>query len=84
MGKLWRVDKALEDSEGLRWIRERLDAYDWAKVDLITVRCGRSERHAFRGVCRSPSKGHGYRTRAKGPTGTHRATAARTPRSSRA
>jgi hypothetical protein len=28
MGKLWRVDKALEDSEGLRWVRERLAAYD--------------------------------------------------------
>ena len=21
MGKLWRVDKVLEDSEGLRWVR---------------------------------------------------------------
>jgi hypothetical protein len=59
MGKLWRVDKALEDSEGLRWIRERLGAYDWSKVDWITLCRGRSERHAFRGVCRSPSKGHG-------------------------
>ena len=61
MGKLWRVDKALEDSEGLRWIRERLGAYDWSKVDWITVRRGRSERYAFRGVCRSPWKGCGYR-----------------------
>ena len=59
MSKLWRVDKALEDSEGLRWVREWLEAYDWAKVDWITMRRGRSERYAFRGVCRSPSKGHG-------------------------
>ena len=42
MGKLWRVDKALEDSEGLRWVRERLGTYDWAKVDWITVRRGRT------------------------------------------
>jgi hypothetical protein len=61
MGKLWRVDKALENSEGLGWVRERLGAYDWAKVDWITVRRGRSERYAFRGACRSPSKGRGYR-----------------------
>ena len=61
MGKLWRVDETLENSEGLRWIRERLGAYAWAKVDWITVRRGRSERYAFRGVCKSPSKGSGYR-----------------------
>ena len=61
MGKLWRVDKALEDSEGLRWVRERLGTYDWAKVDWITVRRGRSERYAFRGVCRSPWEDRGYR-----------------------
>ena len=61
MGKLWRVDKALEDSEGLRWVRERLGAYDWAKVDWITVRRGRSERYAFRGVCRSSWEERGYR-----------------------
>ena len=61
MGKLWRVDKALEGSEGLGWVRERLGAYDWSKVDWITVRRGRSERYAFQGVCRSPSKGRGYR-----------------------
>lgn len=60
-GKLWRVDKALENSEGLRWARERLGAYDWSKVDWITVRRGRSERYAFRGVCKSPHKGRGYR-----------------------
>jgi hypothetical protein len=59
MGKLWRVDKALADSEGLGWVREWLDAYDWSKVDWITVRRGVSERFAFRGVCRSPSKGRG-------------------------
>lgn len=35
--------------------------YDWSKVDWITVRRGRSERYAFRGVCKSPSKGRGYR-----------------------
>jgi hypothetical protein len=34
-------------------------AYDWSKVDWITVRRERSERHAFRGVCRSPREGHG-------------------------
>ena len=59
MGKLWQVDEALEDSEGLGWVRERLGAYDWYKVDWITVRRGRSERYAFRGVCRSPRKGYG-------------------------
>ena len=58
MGKLWRVDEALEDSEGLRWVRERLGDYDWSKVDWITVRRGRSERYALRGVCKAPSKGH--------------------------
>jgi hypothetical protein len=61
MSKLWRVDKALEYSEGLRWVRGQLEAYDWSKVDWITVRRGRSERYAFRGVCKSPWKGHGYR-----------------------
>ena len=61
MAKLWRVEKALEASGGLGWIRERLGAYDWSKVDWITMRRGRSERYAFRGVCRSPFKGHGYR-----------------------
>jgi hypothetical protein len=60
VGKLWRVDKALEDSEGLGWVRERLGSYDWSKVDWITVRRGRSERYAFRGVCKkSPREGHG-------------------------
>jgi hypothetical protein len=62
IGKLWRVDKTLENAQGLRWVRERLRDYDWSKVDWITVRRGRSERYAFRGVCRSPSKGRsGYR-----------------------
>ena len=42
----------------MSWIRERLAAYDWSKVDWITVRRGRSERYAFRGVCKAPSKGH--------------------------
>ena len=55
MGKTWRVDKTLEGCEGLRWVREWLEAYDWSKIDWITVRRGRSERLAFRGVCRSPS-----------------------------
>ena len=58
---MWRVEKALEYSEGLRWVRERLGPYDWSKVDWITVRRGRSERYAFRGVCKSPSKERGYR-----------------------
>lgn len=61
MSKLWRVDKALEDSEGLKWIREQLGDYDWSKVDWITVRQGRSEAYAFRGVCKSPWKGRRYR-----------------------
>ena len=62
MAQLWRVDKALEDSEGLRWVREQLLAYDWSKVDWITVRYGQSERYAFRGVCSYPLKGRaGYR-----------------------
>ena len=42
MSRFWRVDKALEDSKGLRWIRERLGAYDWSKADWISVRRGRS------------------------------------------
>jgi hypothetical protein len=59
MGKLWRVDKALEDSEGLSWVRERLAVYNWSKVDWVTVRRGHSEAWAFRGVCKSPRKGSG-------------------------
>ena len=55
------MDKALEDSEGLRWIRERLGAYDWSKADWISVRRGRSETYAFRGVCKMPRNGSGYR-----------------------
>ena len=47
MGKLWRVGEILENSEGLRWTRERLGVYDWSKVDWITVRRGRSERYAL-------------------------------------
>jgi hypothetical protein len=61
MSRFWRVDKALEDSEGLGWIRERLGAYDWSKVDWVTVRRGRSEKYAFRGVCKMPRNGCGYR-----------------------
>ncbi len=61
MSRFWQVDKALEDSEGLGWIRERLGAYDWSKVDWISVRRGRSEKYAFRGVCKTPRNGCGYR-----------------------
>jgi len=61
MSKFWRVDKALADCEGLRWIRERLGAYDWSKVDWVSVRRGRSEKYAFRGVCKTPRNGGGYR-----------------------
>jgi hypothetical protein len=61
MSGFWRVDKALEDSEGLRWIHERLAAYDWSKVDWVSVRRGRSERYAFRGACKMPRNGDGYR-----------------------
>ncbi len=38
---------------------ERLREYNWSKLDWITVHRGRSERYAFRGVSKSPSKGHG-------------------------
>jgi hypothetical protein len=61
MSRFWRVDKALGDSEGLRWIRESLGAYDWSKVDWISVRRGRSEKYAFRGVCKTLRDGGGYR-----------------------
>jgi hypothetical protein len=61
MGKLWRVDTALNDSEGLRWARRHLELYDWSRVDWITIRRGRSKVYAFRGVCKSPWKGRGYR-----------------------
>jgi len=52
MGRFWRVDEALEDSDGLGWVRERLGAYDWSKVDWLSVRRGRSETCAFRGCAR--------------------------------
>jgi hypothetical protein len=55
------VDKALGVSEGLWWIRERLGAYDWSKADWVSVRRGRSEKYAFRGVCKMPRNGNGYR-----------------------
>jgi hypothetical protein len=55
------MDKGLEDSKGLRWIRERLGAYDWSKADWVSVRRGRSERFAFRGVCKTPRNGGRYR-----------------------
>jgi hypothetical protein len=61
MSRFWWVDKALEDSEGLRWVRERLEAYDWSKVDWVSVRRGSSEKYAFRGVCKTPGNGCGYR-----------------------
>jgi hypothetical protein len=61
MSRFWRVDKALADSEGLGWIRERLEAYDWSKVDWVSVRRGQSEKYAFRGVCKMPRSGCGYR-----------------------
>ena len=55
------MDKALEDSEGLRWIRKRLGAYDWSKADWVSVRRGRSKKFAFRGVCKMPRNEGGYR-----------------------
>src|SRR5829696_4924993 len=61
MNRFWRVEKALEDSYGLRWIRERLGAYDWSRVDWVSVRRGRSEKYAFRGVCKMPRDGSGFR-----------------------
>ena len=61
MGTFWRLDKALEGSDGLEWIRERLEAYDWSKADWLSVRRGSSERYAFRGVCKMPRNGSGYR-----------------------
>jgi hypothetical protein len=59
MGNLWRVDKALEHAEGLRWIREWLGVYDFSKVDWITVRRGRSERYAFRAYVSRLRRGTG-------------------------
>jgi hypothetical protein len=61
MSRFWRVDKALEDSEGLRWISERLGAYDWSKADWVSVRRGQSAKYAFRGVCKMPRDGGGFR-----------------------
>jgi hypothetical protein len=61
MGGFWRVDKVLKGSEGLRWILERLGTYDWSKADWISVRRGRSEKYVFRGVCKMPRSGSGYR-----------------------
>lgn len=61
MGELWRVDEALQGSEGLGWVRERLSAYDWSEADWVTVRRGRSEAWAFRGVCEFPREGRAYR-----------------------
>jgi hypothetical protein len=60
MSRFWRVDKALENSDGLRWIRERLGAYDWSKADWVSVRRGRSEKYTFRGVCKMPRNGAAY------------------------
>jgi hypothetical protein len=51
----WRIPK------GLRWIRERLGPYDWSEADWLSVRRGRSQRYAFRGVCKAPRNGSGYR-----------------------
>ena len=46
----------------MSWVRAQLETYDWSKVDWITVRRGRSEKYAFRGVCKYPRKGQaGYR-----------------------
>ena len=61
MGRFWRVDKALQDSEGFWWVRERLGVYDWSKADWVSVRRGRSEKYAFRGACKMPRDGSGYR-----------------------
>jgi hypothetical protein len=61
MGRFWRVDEALEASEGLRWVREQLGAYDWSKADCISVRRGSSETYAFRGICKAPRDGSRYR-----------------------
>jgi hypothetical protein len=61
MDRFWRVDEALEDADGLGWVREQLGAFDWSKADWISVRRGRSEKCAFRGVCKAPRNGSGYR-----------------------
>jgi hypothetical protein len=45
----------------MRLVREQLEAYDWSKADWISVRRGRSEKYAFRGVCKAPRNGSGYR-----------------------
>jgi hypothetical protein len=57
----WSVSKDLRDSEGVAWIRGELEGYDWSKADWITIKRGRSEKFAFRGVCKSPWQGRGYR-----------------------
>jgi hypothetical protein len=41
----------------MRLVREQLEAYDWSKADWISVRRGRSEKYAFRGVCKAPRNG---------------------------
>jgi hypothetical protein len=51
MSRFWRVDKALEDSKGLRWIRERLGAYDWSTADWVSVRRGRRNGGGYRINC---------------------------------
>ena len=45
----------------MRLVHEQLEAYDWSRADWISVRRGRSEKYAFRGVCKAPRNGSGYR-----------------------
>ena len=49
--------KGLEHFEGLGLVRERLEAYEWSKVDWVTVRRGRGEMYAFQGLCNAPWNG---------------------------
>src|ERR671926_443498 len=61
MSRFWRVGEGLEGSEGVRGVWGGLGAYGWSKVDWVSVRRGRSEKYAFRGVCKMPRNGGRYR-----------------------
>ena len=52
---LWSVDKRLEDSEGVRWVREALEHYDWSacrEIGIRRVRDSRSKGGRGRGTLR--------------------------------
>ena len=41
---LWSIDKHLGGSEGVRWVRARLEPYDWSACQAINVRRVRDAR----------------------------------------